>query len=353
MTTTRRFRFAALTAAAMAAASGSAQAADVGWLHFNGIGPDPIIVLSNGQEYTKIKQLGIFSISTQLHYDTGVAGRIKSYWVQPDIRLGFGIAAEIPGMSAFKVSKSYPVGSRPKEINKNVMLSVPFTSMAASVVGMCNLKASVLRSQGQGNQAIFSQNHDLSLKVSAKWDVDANGAGSGSPILEATGTNTVKVICQKWSGAQIPQGSGDIAAAARVEHATLKVLPQPTHNGSCKVKLTGLVRLNRANYTVKVQFEHSTGSKSEVMSFQTAANKIGMVHRMVDIPKQPGQEAGWFKMNVISPTGGTTPVGYMMNCSDVGGFKAPQAGRPTGPNTLAGGKQTPPPPQLQLKLKSN
>ena len=100
-----------------------AHAADSGTGYITDANPKPLVVLSNGQEYTNLDHDGSINIVGRLEYDTGTAGRIKSWWAKPKMTNGYSIESEVPGMQAYKQSQSYPIGNRPKSLNKNLIFS--------------------------------------------------------------------------------------------------------------------------------------------------------------------------------------------------------------------------------------
>ena len=352
MNITRKIRVAAAAALAISTSFGTANA-DTGLLHITGAGPNPLTVTSNGQDYTKLSNLGIFTIATRLNYDTGVVGRIHGWEVTPKLIAGIGIASHAPGLNVYAESESYGWGNRPKSIDKLINLSIPMSAIDGFVIDLCQRLATSLRNGGLSNQQIFGQDREVNFTASADRDVDASGSGSGSPIWEAMEGRNVTVICKKWAGAQIPQNTNDLAPAPTVEHVSLQVQPLPTHNGQCKVKLVGLVRMNLPNVGGKVRFQHDGGDNSEQLSFTTAQNKIALVTRVVDIPKEDGVENGYFRMRVLPDQATTKWVHYSFNCTSLGGVKVTPNTPPTGPKTLQVVPKVEIAPQPRLKLRKN
>ena len=167
----------AAVAAMLMALVPSLASADSGHAYITGTNPTVLKVKSNGQAYTKLDLLGNFSVSAKLKFDTGVTGRIKSWKAEPVMINGYGIATPVQGTSAYKQSKSYSVGHRPKSINKNLVFSMPSSMIKNAAVAMCNWRANTLRDQGKSNQQIFSQNQEVHFNVQLKASVDSMGPG--------------------------------------------------------------------------------------------------------------------------------------------------------------------------------
>jgi len=291
--------------------------------------PNYLVVLSNGQNYTKLDPpiIGDLVLKTYLDFDTGTAGRIKSWSVWPHFATGYGIYGEVPNLQAHKVSKSYGVGSRPKSIKVKPEISVPYAKLNNLAVSMCQWKAHFLRDQGQSDKQIFSKTHTVSFKVSLAAKVDSTGAGSNQPNWEFAPTLDLEVRCMKWSGSQIPQGGGNtLSTGFHVLSATLKLEEQATANGICRLKTVTAMRGNLAGETIKYRFFHSSGKKSSVFEVKTAANKIAVVNHDWDIPNGPGPESGWLWVEGVGTKFKTDKITYGMDC---------KAG-PPGAKTLGG-----------------
>ena len=214
MSTLKRNMHQVLGAAILAASAlgiNSAHA-DTGTGYLTSAAPVPWIVNSNGQNYTQFKTMGMVSINGKLKYDVGVAGGIKSWWAQPNVINGYSIASQVQGLAAYKKWQSYPFGSRPNTLNKNLDFSIPATVFQTNAVSMCNILANSLRNQGKSNQQIFSQDREVTFTASLDYGFDATGAGSGNPILEYSAPINIKVKCAKWSGPQVPTAPGGFVA---------------------------------------------------------------------------------------------------------------------------------------------
>ncbi len=318
-----------LIAPAMAAmiAFAAPALADVGDVHAFQFAPEPLIVRSNGQDYTQLKPVGNTNINISVEYDAGVAGNVKSYWVYPTITNGYGIAAQIQGMSLFKHSKSYPLLQRPNEIDKNVVITVPSSVYASAAVGMCQWLANSLRNDGLSNKQIFGQDRDVHFEIGVKYGFNASGAGSNNAVYQYNPPYEAPVRCAKWQGSQIPS-AGTITDHFKVVKATMQLKELATLGGACKVKLTTAISTNMPNKVVKYRFQHSSGKMSKTFSVKTEGNKIAVVSHDWDVPNGAGPENGWFRMKGVTPGFNSNKANYSMNCRDgVGGIsRRPEPG---------------------------
>ncbi|MEO1378958.1 MAG: hypothetical protein AAFU69_01220, partial [Pseudomonadota bacterium] len=184
-------------------------------------------VLGNGQSYTQITNSGKIAITGKLQFDTGFAGRIKSWQAYPKIRNGYGIAATVPATSFYKQSASYPIGQRPKSINRTLQFGIPASILKDRAVGMCNTMAHTLRKQGKSNQVIFSKDREVYFEIGLAAQVDSNGPNSNKHLWEYSKPKELKVICSKWSGAQIDTIGG------------ISAQPKPSHGNHAKKRTQG------------------------------------------------------------------------------------------------------------------
>lgn len=313
----------------VALAGTTAAVADTGEAYITQLMPTEIVVVSNGQDYTHVKQLTFVSIGGRLNFDTDTAGKVKSWWAYPVIKSGFG-GGDVGSLEQFKVSKSYGVGDRPSSIGKNVDFSIPANKLADHAVNMCQTQAIILRGDGKSNKQIFANDRFVSFDVSLKAGVDSTGAGQGNQIWEGWAPKQLKVRCAKFTGAQVPQGGNDeLKSVATVLSATTQVAEITTVGGACKIKVTTAIRADQANASITYRYEHSSGKKSGKFTVKTAANKIAVVTQTWDIPNGPGNEVGWIKVVGTSPKFAADAEPYFMTCRD----KAPgglSAGKSTG-----------------------
>lgn len=279
---------------------------------------NPLIVLSNGESYTKIDTvIGDFVLRGRLEFDTESAGSVKSWSVWPKMNTGYGISQEVPGLKDYKVSKSYGVGSRPDEIGKNVEFSIPYAVVEPLAVAMCTWQAHSLREEGKSDKQIFGEDHEASFEIGMAATVDSTGAGQGNQVWEASEPFILPVRCAKWTGAQVPQGgNGNLEDSLRVLTATLKLTEQTMVNGVCRVKTATAIRANKAGAVIKYRFVHSSGKKSAIYKIETETNKIAVINRTWDVPNTDGDETGWFQVEGVGVGFKTAKEPYWMQCPD-------------------------------------
>ena len=302
----------------MLSMSMSSFSADIGKARINNAAPKPWVVLSNGQSYTKFNHFGMVTVVGNLQYDTGTAGRVKSWSAYPVLTNGYGIASQVQGLSAYKKSKSYSVGSRPKKINKTLPFSIPASKVKSAAISMCNWQANNLRKQGQSNKQIFSKNREVTFRATIKASVNANGAGSNNPIWEAAAPYIIKVRCAKWAGAKFPTAGG-FTTSLKVIKASMKRKMISTLNGACKVKLTTAISTNKPNATVKFRYKSQSGKQSNVFTVKTKANKIAVVTHTWNVTNGPSVYDGtWIHMAGVSPKFKSNTVAAFTECKKGG-----------------------------------
>jgi hypothetical protein len=315
---------------AIIAATATSALADTKSAAVTNVNPSELEVVSNGTSYTKMTNVGTTNISVHIKYDVGVAGRVHAWTVTPVIKTGYGQVKSLLGMNAYKVSKTYSFGSRPKVVDKNVVASVPASSYSSLGVEMCNKLADNLRGQGLSNKQIFDVNRSVNFTVEAAFTTEVSGAGAGDPIYEYSQPKNVLVRCKKWQGAQVPTAGDSLKAPLEIKKATMKLKEVATLGGACMVKLTTAISTSEANATIKYRFVHSSGKKSKTFSTKTAGNKIAVVNHQWEIPNKAGPETGWMQMEGVSPNFQSNKASYRMNCKSggqTGGFK-PTPGKP-------------------------
>lgn len=328
-----RTTFRLATIAALTSAVGTAALADTGEGYISNVTPNVWVVKSNGQSYTGLAEAGNITIWGKLNYDTGTAGKVKSWSAYPVI--GEGVF-EVAGTAFYKKSESYPVGQRPKSIHPNLIFPINASVFEPKALLMCGMRAESLRNQGKSDAQIFGQNHDLKIKVKLNYSVDANGAGSNNPILEYSAPYEVTVRCAKWTGARVPSANTVQSQPVQVKKATLKLDEIANLQGTCAVKTVTAISTSAANATIKYRFVHSSGNKSQVYTTKTAGNMIAVVNHTHDVPNGAGPEQGWFQIEGVAPGFNSNKASYSMQCKSggkAGGFSS-QPAKPKPGGTL-------------------
>ncbi len=315
-----------MIAAAAALIGGAAQAADFGDVYITTVAPKPMEVLSNGQSYTKLKTFGMANVGMRVEYTAGGLDRIKSWKVWPEFVNGVGIATPVPSLKASAASKSYAAFQRPKEVGKNVNISLPGHLLEDNAVMMCNWLANKMRNEGKTNKEIFGKDRVAHFDVNAMYEFKTNLGGES--FMQYNAPYEAKVICKKWKGSQIPTGPQALDGPLEIKKATMKLAETATMGGTCKVTLTTAISTNKAGAKIKYRYTHSSGKKSPIYSVKTAANRIAVVKKSWDVPNKPGLETGWFRLEGTSVGFKSNKASYRMDCKKkIGGF-APNKPKP-------------------------
>ncbi|VAW81414.1 hypothetical protein MNBD_GAMMA12-2811 [hydrothermal vent metagenome] len=293
--------------------------ADNGGISATNATPKPWIVTSNGSSYVKFDHLGMVTIVGNVQYSTDITGRIKSWWTYPKMTNGYGIALKLPSLAAYKNGKTYSPGNRPKTINETVAMSIPSTVIASHAIGMCEFQAIQLRNKGLSNQQIFSQDREVSFEVVLEYSVDANGAGSSNPLMQAQlSPYIIKVRCAKWAGSTVPTttnfDTGLVVSNAVMTHKTISAL-----NGACKVKLTTRLTTNKRRRFIRFRYVSKSGKKSRIFKVRTGPLKRAHVTHTWNLVNSPGPLDGTdIHMEGVSPPFKSNVVAAYTQCSEAG-----------------------------------
>jgi hypothetical protein len=292
--------------------------ADNGSASVDSVAPKPMVVLSNGQNYTGVDVNFLVSIKLRLKFDTGSVGGVKSWRVHPTASTGYGVSMPVGGLEAYSEHKTYGQGNRPKKIDRTETILIPVNLFQGLAIQMCEFQATKLRQQGKSDAEIFGQDRMVSFNVWGNASVDSTGAGSGNQEWQAIAAKSWPVKCAKFKGSKIPKGPGGIGATAKVESAVTKLKEINTQDGTCQIRVTTAIRTDIAGATIGFRYVHSDGKKSEKFSVNTAANKIAVVTHTWDIPNGPGPETGWIKIEGTKPSFISIPATYTMKCRSKG-----------------------------------
>ncbi|VAW74189.1 hypothetical protein MNBD_GAMMA12-2902 [hydrothermal vent metagenome] len=291
--------------------------ADTGNAYITNNAPKPWVVLSNGSTYVKFNHLLTVRVMARLKYNTGTAGRVKSWWARPVLTRGYGLGSTVAGLNSLKKSKSYSISSRPKKIDKSLTFYVPASKVGPTAISMCNSKANQLRKQGLSNKQIFSVNREVTFKASLAKSVDANGSGSSSALWQYYPPYTIKVRCAKWAGATFPTAGG-FAPNIRVIKATMLRKIIKTTTGVCKVKLTTAISTNKPNALIRFRYK-SPSKQSKIFSVKTKANKIAVVIHTWNIQNTASPFDGtWIHMAGVNPGFKSNTVSAQTECMKKG-----------------------------------
>ena len=134
-----------------------------------------------------------------------------------------------------------------------------------------------------------------------------------------------------------PTSSNSLGAVANVEESHLTILEQASHiSGVCKVTLSGVIKTNLPNTTVKFQYEHTNGNKSDIKTVTTSHSRNAMFAHTYSVDNNPyDDEAGSIRIVGVSHPFHSAWKTYSMRCEDAA------------TNDL----QTETPPQLSIQVR--
>ena len=162
----------AATVAAGSLAAGPV-AADTSSTHIVNVITPVIEIESDGQHYTKpAVALAQIAASANVALDAEISGRIKSFKVWLKFRGETSNWADFPEHGH---SETFPLHERPKSLNNNIFLSIPYGSHASYLVAYCNLQANALRHGGMSNTEIFAQDRPLQVGLLSALEYEMSG----------------------------------------------------------------------------------------------------------------------------------------------------------------------------------
>ena len=134
-----------------------------------------------------------------------------------------------------------------------------------------------------------------------------------------------------------PTSSNSLAVVANVEESHLTILEQVSHiSGVCKITLSGVIKTNLPNTTVKFQYEHTNGNKSDLKTVTTSHSRNAMFAHTYSVDNNPyDDEAGSIRIVGVSHPFKSAWKTYSMRCEDAA------------TNDL----QTETPPQLSIQVR--
>jgi hypothetical protein len=307
------FPAAALLTTLLSSATAVADDVDI---YLSGVIPDEIAVISNGSEYTGISGSGLANIvgTASVNLDAETAGRVKSWSVWLVLLNG----AERLSLSEYAVGKSYPLGDRPKRVDRTEQIVVPQAAYQQWIVSQCNALAQDLRTAGQGNTAIFNKDRSLEISVGVDSTYDLTGAGSGNIIVEGGAFHgSIDVTCKKWSGITAPVAGGDITTG--LVSAQLTVIETYGPSGVCMLKLSGVLETASTNTEVRYRYEDDQGHKSSVYTATTDHSKTAFFYQQYNLANNPdGAETGEVRVVGVNHGFATAWKPYSMNCVEPG-----------------------------------
>ncbi len=276
-----------------------------------------LIVKSNGSSYTQAPLLGNLIADIRVEADAGVSGKVKDWktWLLLQTE-----SMQTLDFSNFAYTKTYPWNERPKSVDRIVQVAVPKSAWEHFVVLRCNKVADDLRAMGQSDTVIFGEDRSFELAVIPRLEVEMSGVDNLFADLEqATAWSQfekVEVVCQKWSGAAIPQVTTDLTTeSATVVNHGLSIYEQSTLAGTCKIRLDGWLTTDHKGASVSFRYKSDDGKTSQLHSVNTGDSKTATFSHWYDVPNNPdGPENGHVWMEGVSHDFQSEIAGYSLNC---------------------------------------
>ncbi|MPZ12350.1 MAG: hypothetical protein GEU89_19370 [Kiloniellaceae bacterium] len=264
----------AAATAAMFSAAGAPALADEGSTHVVNLLTPVIEIESDGSHYTNPAiALAPLAASVNVALDAGISGRIKSFKVWLKFRAETSDWADFPQHAN---AVDWPQHLRPKSLNDDVYVSVPYGSHASYLVSYCNLQANALRQGGMTDQQIFSQDRPVEVAVISALQYEMSGvAGSFWDGFDASGVSgwqhfkKMTVVCQRHESLDAPTagpiaGANLMAGTAQVNNAT----------GACVLGLHGIISAAVPHLPVKFRYVDASGQQSDLKTVVTDANGL-------------------------------------------------------------------------------
>lgn len=260
-----------VTAASTMLLVGTPAMADKGAADVVSLNDPAIVVESNGNHYTKVALSGT-NVEGEIRVvlDAERVGRVARFEIWPQMYWGpFVKAFKGTGMSHVK---SYSV-PRPNQVDRTFSFSIPRAFYNDAMVAACNWHADQLRSQGQANGAIFSQDRVIELPFGAGLDYQMTGAGSAGEGPRPLLPHKLSVTC-KGLPPRVPAPVAENPTRDKppeVESVSLTIIERGSLRGSCELELTGTIKTAEPNATVKFRFESDEGQLSDIKTVTTGS----------------------------------------------------------------------------------
>ncbi len=312
----RRGIAAAATFAACLAA-GTAMA-DQGSANLVNVLSKTIEIESDGQHYTKPANfLQFIAADVRVALDAEISGRIRSYEVWLKFRAENTDWVSLP---QYGYAQTFPLGDRPKTLDKVISLGIPSASYGSHLVDYCEQQAADLRQGGMSDQAIFSQDRPLEVGLlpALKWDMsgannsyNASGLGAGWPFLVK-----MTVVCKasKSDPQRLPTAdNGPTRKDPVLESLSLLVIEKDSLRGACSLQLAGTVKTKKPNTEAKFRFESDDGHKSDVKTVTTGS--VSTRQYSYDYPLSPGgTKIGKIRVVAVGENVASDWKDYEVNC---------------------------------------
>ena len=273
----------ALAPIALAVLAATPARADSSSFILNSFNPGQVDVKSNGSSYTTTEiPLISLSASVTVQADAGLSGHVRSWSAWIGAKLGDGPMVQF---NNHKVSRSYGVGNRPKNVNEPANINVPFGTFGTYAVAQCNALAGKLRSQGLSDAAIFGQDRTLMPGIFALGTVDFSGTGATVPSEVTGSAPQLNIVCKAHDAPPKPgttagQGVSGVGPALLTQVTMVVQHPPSPTPVQCPVEATAFMTfraqgtgadgkpLPPGHFSYKVRTLSGKASKTDMVVFQ-------------------------------------------------------------------------------------
>ena len=260
--------------------------------------PGQIKVESDGQSYTQV-EFPTTSLSADINVEIsgGFSGKVKSWETWLIANPAFGSTKQF---KQYAYSVEYKFSKRPKKVDRTETVTIPHGVVSSFATASCNSLADLLRSQSVSEAEIFGQDRVVKVGLTAGLDADLSGIdGINSP--NSVQPKNLDIVCLKHE------------APSSINVVNIHVEEKKGLNGSCKLKLGGVIGTATAHQDVQFHYEYKDGRKSGKHSTTSNQYKSASFNHFVDLPK-PGKNVGQVRI-VIDGEDKTSSWGsYNITC---------------------------------------
>ncbi len=282
--------------------------ADDGQIYVKQLSAPSIKVIGNGAIYTQVEDgTDDVVVHVRILLDAGTVGRVKTWsaWAQGKMSSGQWFDFKDNGLTV-----SYPVGSRPKTVDRDEALVIPRSAYSALAADACNQNAADLRADGMSNFDIFGSDHLVKVPVRGALTYEMSGAAGGIvPPQEAALDPELMVTCAK-----IEFGPLTTLTLNQVADSALAIAV--TSNISvCRLNAAGSITSLHPNETVSFRYVDDKGEKSGVKTVTTSAAKIANFTHQLPLTDDGGAMSGKIRMVGESSNFQSPWVDYAVTCN--------------------------------------
>ena len=282
--------------------------ADWGTAGIKDVSPSKVTVGSNGSTY-----LGVTNAANVLHLEAGAFidastyGKIKSWKVWPRARTEHGHSVEFKNHS---FGKTYPKSKKIKSANwPSFQIDVPIGNYA---IARCNDMANAMRSYGESNAEIFSEDRPIKVEMEAVLSYKTTGiknevVGSKGAVEVSPGTpakqnvDSFEIICEKYE------------APSTINVVNLHIDKVESVADACALELETVISTANKHQQVKFRYQKKGAGKGPLHSLTTNQHKSGK-SKVKHVLKGYGQQSGEFRVVIEGEDKASSWVPYSVLC---------------------------------------